>query len=82
MGSPDQQPRIRARLGGPRRLQVQAQRANDLGGETTPFGQAASQLRLIHRLDRAEILNSVDMVQPQRDERDEQYDEPLEPHPS
>ena len=50
------------------RLQVQAQRTNDLGGETSSLGKAAPQLRQIHGFDGAEILHPIDVVQPKRND--------------
>ena len=81
MSRSDELARIDPLLHCPRRLEVEAQRAYQLRGETPALGNAATQLSQVHRLDRAEILHPIEMVKPQGDEGQQQHDEPLQPHP-
>ena len=61
---------------------MNAQGADQLGGEPTALGEAATQLSQVHRLGRAEIFNSINVVKPQDDQGQQQQDEPLQPNPT
>ena len=82
MGRRDELARINPLLHRPGRLEMKAQRADQLGGEPPTLGEVATQLRQVHGLDRAEILYSIEVIKPQGNEGQQQQNEPLKPNPT
>ena len=80
MGRRDELARINPLLHRPGRLEMKAERANQLGGEPSAFRETATQLRQVHRLGRAKILYSIKVVKSQGNEGQQQQDKPLKPN--